>query len=220
MTRWARREGTATTRAGSAGVSLGWAGPGATPVWSAFGGSHDRDAKVKQFFKFILNLLHFSSLPLPRMRPLREGGPRLRPRHWSLRLPSSHHREEMSDMPGRSMGLPPIHGMQGEEGCYLNTPSFPLSLSLFQLCGCHPQGSVSRQCHPDTGLCRCLRGFEGERCDRCSGGHYNFPNCRRCNCDPRGTLEDQCTKEEEGKELCQCSPLGTCKCKVKTISPI
>ncbi len=119
VTRWARREGTATTRAGSAGVSLGWAGPGATPVWSAFGGSHDRDAKVKQFFKFILNLLYFSSLPLPRMRPLRERGPRLRPRHWSLRLPSPHHREEMSDMPGRSMGLPPIHGMQGEEGCYL-----------------------------------------------------------------------------------------------------
>ena len=35
-------------------------------------------------------------------------------------------------------------------------------------------------------------GFEGEKCDRCSNGHYNFPNCWPCNCDAKGTKASTC----------------------------
>ena len=37
----------------------------------------------------------------------------------------------------------------------------------------------------------------------------SFPLCRPCNCDPAGTLEDQC--DEEGN--CRCDPDGNCACK-------
>ena len=76
------------------------------------------------------------------------------------------------------------------------------------------QGSVSNQCHPSSGACRCLLGFEGKNCDRCADGYYNFPNCRPCNCDPAGTRSDQCN--EDG--LCKCDQNGACLCKV--LNPI
>ena len=69
---------------------------------------------------------------------------------------------------------------------------------------------MSNQCHPSSGACRCLLGFEGRNCDRCSDGYYNFPNCRPCNCDPAGTRSDQCN--EDG--LCKCDQNGACLCKV------
>ena len=70
---------------------------------------------------------------------------------------------------------------------YLWTLNFP----KLQSCRCHSAGTVNKQCDIETGSCRCLEGFEGERCDRCAQGYYSFPLCRPCNCDPAGTLEDQ-----------------------------
>ena len=59
-------------------------------------------------------------------------------------------------------------------------------------CRCHPKGAVQGLCDEQTGQCRCLEGFEGANCDRCEPGFYNFPNCRACNCDVRGTLPSAC----------------------------
>ena len=39
---------------------------------------------------------------------------------------------------------------------------------------------------------RCLEGFEGDNCDRCSSGFYRFPNCRACNCITAGTDPSAC----------------------------
>ena len=61
-----------------------------------------------------------------------------------------------------------------------------------QRCQCNRQGSVGGQCDQETGLCRCLEGFEGEHCDKCRPGYYNFPNCRACNCHPAGTEAEAC----------------------------
>ena len=51
-------------------------------------------------------------------------------------------------------------------------------------------------------------GFEGEKCDRCSNGHYNFPNCWPCNCDAKGTKASTC----QGSS-CSCDQNGDCLCK-------
>ena len=59
-------------------------------------------------------------------------------------------------------------------------------------CRCHAKGAVQGLCDEQTGQCRCLEGFEGANCDRCEPGFYNFPNCRACNCDVRGTLPSAC----------------------------
>ena len=84
-----------------------------------------------------------------------------------------------------------------------------LSNIFFQSCNCHPGGSVSQQCDKLSGLCRCLLGFEGDRCDRCSPGYYNFPKCRPCNCHPGGTVQEKC--DENGN--CECDRNGICECK-------
>merc|ERR1719402_28110 len=75
-------------------------------------------------------------------------------------------------------------------------------------CRCHKEGSVSGQCNAVTGHCRCLEGFQGEHCDRCSPGYYNFPNCRACNCNQHGTNPEACS---DG--VCQCDSSGVCPCK-------
>ena len=54
------------------------------------------------------------------------------------------------------------------------------------------KGTVGGQCDELTGKCRCLDGFEGDHCDRCKPGYYNFPNCQACNCHPDGTDPDAC----------------------------
>ena len=54
------------------------------------------------------------------------------------------------------------------------------------------KGTVGGQCDELTGKCRCLDGFEGDHCDRCKPGYYNFPNCQACNCHPDGTDPAAC----------------------------
>ena len=85
---------------------------------------------------------------------------------------------------------------------------FELNCFIFILC----QGSVSNQCNPSTGVCKCLIGFEGANCDKCADGYYNFPKCRPCNCDPAGTRPDQCNRDG----LCKCDRDGRCLCKASS----
>lgn len=48
-------------------------------------------------------------------------------------------------------------------------------------CSCSLTGSVSRDCDPVTGQCRCRMGIGGSRCDRCAEGYFGFSQrgCRR-----------------------------------------
>lgn len=56
-----------------------------------------------------------------------------------------------------------------------------------------------------AGTCECLEGFDGMKCDKCAAGYYNFPDCEKCECDPRGTeLTESCEKH--------------CVCKVISLS--
>ncbi|XP_013408769.1 laminin subunit alpha isoform X2 [Lingula anatina] len=81
-------------------------------------------------------------------------------------------------------------------------------------CNCDPSGVVSSQfggeldCDLQTGQCNCKANVDGRRCDKCTAGHYNFPQCSQCNCDTRGTTEEICDQR-----------LGACLCKVNTDGP-
>ena len=70
----------------------------------------------------------------------------------------------------------------------------------------------------------------GDKCDRCSEGFYNFPNCRPCNCHPGGTIEEACSANQtpnlppygispesttSSQGQCSCDQLGSCQCKPK-----
>ncbi|XP_053979211.1 laminin subunit alpha-1-like isoform X1 [Hylaeus volcanicus] len=56
-------------------------------------------------------------------------------------------------------------------------------------------------------ICVCKPGYTGRTCERCSYGYYGFPNlpdgkCVPCNCNPAGSLNDECDTET-----------GQCKCR-------
>lgn len=85
------------------------------------------------------------------------------------------------------------------------------SMNRLQTCGCSVTGSVKSQCNPKTGICTCRLGYEGEKCNRCSHGYYGYPKCRRCSCNPAGTVKSAC----DSLGICQCHPDGQCPCKVR-----
>ncbi|NXD30342.1 LAMB1 protein, partial [Spelaeornis formosus] len=85
-------------------------------------------------------------------------------------------------------------------------------------CDCDPAGSLDGGAcdgHTDVALgmiagqCRCKEHVAGPRCDRCKPGFFglstdNPQGCRRCQCDPRGTVADGS----------RCDPVsGECFCK-------
>lgn len=50
-------------------------------------------------------------------------------------------------------------------------------------------------------------GYTGRKCERCSSGYYGFPHlpggkCIPCNCNPAGSLNDECDTET-----------GQCRCR-------
>ena len=54
-----------------------------------------------------------------------------------------------------------------------------ISQHIFAIaCACETQGTVG---NADTcngnGLCDCKANVEGDKCDICSAGYYNFPAC-------------------------------------------
>jgi len=82
-------------------------------------------------------------------------------------------------------------------------------------CDCDPHGSLSSECDPWGGQCRCRQNVVGRRCDRCAPGTYGFgpDGCRACNCDLQGS-NDQFCDDISGQCLCKTRVTGrTCdKC--------
>ncbi len=39
---------------------------------------------------------------------------------------------------------------------------------------CHQIGSVTGECDEDTGVCECLPGVGGDKCDQCLSNHYGM----------------------------------------------
>ncbi|XP_029457085.1 laminin subunit beta-2-like isoform X2 [Rhinatrema bivittatum] len=91
-------------------------------------------------------------------------------------------------------------------------------------CDCDPRGSLAGGLcdaldDPVLGLiagqCRCKDYAEGPRCDKCKAGFFglsadNPQGCRRCQCEPRGTVSDGA----------QCDPVtGDCFCKRLVTGP-
>ncbi|XP_052501566.1 laminin subunit beta-2 isoform X2 [Budorcas taxicolor] len=77
----------------------------------------------------------------------------------------------------------------------------PLLISLSTLlyngalpCQCDPQGSLSSECNPHGGQCRCKPAVVGRRCDLCAPGYYGFgpTGCQACQCSPEGALSGLC----------------------------
>ena len=49
------------------------------------------------------------------------------------------------------------------------------SFSLLE-CLCNSEGSTGHECN-DLGHCNCRPNVDGNRCDSCSDGFFNFPGC-------------------------------------------
>ncbi|KAH8857570.1 Laminin subunit alpha-1 [Schistosoma japonicum] len=81
-------------------------------------------------------------------------------------------------------------------------------------CNCSKDGSVSGledQCDLITGQCTCRPEFTGRGCDLCNIGYYSYPNCRKCDCDMRGTVWGNLTISDT---VVPCNPIdGQCNCK-------
>ncbi|KAK7884831.1 hypothetical protein WMY93_027954 [Mugilogobius chulae] len=76
-------------------------------------------------------------------------------------------------------------------------------------CQCNVYGSYKGTCDPASGQCSCKPGVGGLKCDRCEPGFWNFrgivtenmSGCTPCNCDPAGSVRDDC---EQMSGLCSC----------------
>ncbi|KAM6169904.1 LOW QUALITY PROTEIN: laminin subunit beta-2-like [Rhynchocyon petersi] len=75
-------------------------------------------------------------------------------------------------------------------------------------------------CDPLSGHCqRCLHHSHGPGCAHCKPGFYGNAlrtgGCRRCSCDPRGTVSTQCPS---GTDVCFCNQVsGQCLCRPHTL---
>lgn len=49
-------------------------------------------------------------------------------------------------------------------------------------CNCDPIGSLSLDCDPETGECKCKPGVTGPRCSQCKDEYYGFSEqgCKPC----------------------------------------
>ena len=67
-------------------------------------------------------------------------------------------------------------------------------------CNCNEQFSTGR-CFNGDGQCECKANYAGKKCDQCSVGYYDFPDCKPCQCNPTGTQGGLC---EANGNRCPC----------------
>ncbi|XP_075388843.1 laminin subunit alpha-3-like [Tenrec ecaudatus] len=67
-------------------------------------------------------------------------------------------------------------------------------------CSCNPEHADG--CEQGSGRCHCKPNFSGDSCEECAVGYYDFPVCLKCDCDPRGALNNSC--DQTGQ--CPCHP--------------
>lgn len=73
------------------------------------------------------------------------------------------------------------------------------------------------QCDLVSGQCACRLHFTAQKCDRCTLGFRNFPECTACNCNADGTHEKFCDAQ---LGVCGCEDDGQCVCKVVLRHPL
>ncbi|XP_063067162.1 laminin subunit gamma-1 [Engraulis encrasicolus] len=80
-------------------------------------------------------------------------------------------------------------------------------------CNCNAAGTSGsmHECHPVTGMCRCLAEVTGRDCSQCEPGFYNLIpglGCQRCNCNPVGSSSPAC-HPITGQCVCRMGVQGT-----------
>lgn len=70
-----------------------------------------------------------------------------------------------------------------------------------QPCDCGFSNSTGN-CEEGTGRCECRTEFQEPDCLSCSPNHFGYPNCRPCECNPKGTDGNLC-EAENGKCPCK-----------------
>uniref|UniRef100_A0A673BNN9 Agrin n=1 Tax=Sphaeramia orbicularis TaxID=375764 RepID=A0A673BNN9_9TELE len=106
----------------------------------------------------------------------------------------------------------PQHCSLSVYGCCSDNVTAALGVGLAgcpSTCQCNAYGSYKGTCDPATGQCSCKPGVGGQKCDRCEPGFWNFrgivtenmSGCTPCNCDPTGSVRDDC---EQMSGLCSC----------------
>lgn len=68
-------------------------------------------------------------------------------------------------------------------------------------CECLQPGSIGQSCDVITGQCNCREGYTGQNCNKCAKGYFNYPDCKKCSCDIRGSLSEDC--DEKGQCYCK-----------------
>ncbi|KRZ28597.1 Laminin-like protein epi-1 [Trichinella pseudospiralis] len=85
---------------------------------------------------------------------------------------------------------------------YFRPPGRPLNaMDVCIPCQCDSP-FFDGNCAPDTGKCFCKNRFQQPNCDACSFGHYNFPECKPCECFVNGTTDALCSPDHVGH--CHC----------------
>nr|XP_018916395.1 PREDICTED: laminin subunit beta-1 [Bemisia tabaci] len=80
-------------------------------------------------------------------------------------------------------------------------------------CDCHTVGALDNFCDPVTGQCKCRTATYGRQCDQCQPGYWNYPDCRRCECngyadtcDSRTGICQNCRDFTYGVDCGSCAP--------------
>ncbi|XP_055329207.1 laminin subunit alpha-like [Paramacrobiotus metropolitanus] len=71
-----------------------------------------------------------------------------------------------------------------------------------QVCRCNPRFTTGN-CAEGTGICECKPNYTGTNCDRCNLGYYDPPECKPCDCNYNGTMNQVCNV---GRGACPCKP--------------